>query len=462
MLIRFITENFLSFNEEVEFSMIAGKGRNLAQHLIKAESRNDVNLLKTGIIYGANASGKSNLVKAIEFAKELITKGTDTNEPISIQRFKLNKENLSKPSKFEFEIKIDNHLYNYGFVCNPAFIEKEWLSQINKVSEKKIFERTTENQQVSVDFNFDFLKIQDEKERQFIEFVAKGTRPNQLFLTESQERNIQSTSLFKTIYKWFDESLYIIFPNSTYGGLALQLKENTQLLDVFCKFLNLFNTGVDDVEIQEQDIETLDLPTQVKKMIIKDLQKSDGETKGIVEIFKKRYLVYKNIDSEIIYSKITTKRLLNKSTESVSFEIEEESDGTQRLFDLIPALINLANQACVFIIDELDRSLHANLAAAFIQLFLKNSVDIPSQLIATTHESHLLDLDLLRRDEIWFVEKNKLGASKLYSLEEFQPRYDKEIRKDYLLGRYGAIPFIGNIEELNWLKTHKKHAEEKL
>nr|MCU0447848.1 AAA family ATPase [Microscillaceae bacterium] len=246
-------------------------------------------------------------------------------------------------------------------------------------------------------------------------------------------------------FEWFDKILVIVFPHYTYRGLVLDLMNNTQVIDMFCNFLTLFNTGISGVEIQDEDVENLDLPNHLKKEIISGMQK---QSIGTIELAKKSYFVFKNEFNEIKYYKLMTKHYLKSTHEAVLFEVEDESDGTQRLFDLIPVLINLVNKECVFLVDELDRSLHANLARTLIEVFLKNSQDVDSQLIATTHESHLLDLDLLRRDEIWFVEKNKAGESKLYSLEEFQPRYDKEIRKDYLVGRYGAIPFIGNVDNL--------------
>ena len=141
---------------------------------------------------------------------------------------------------------------------------------------------------------------------------------------------------------------------------------------------------------------------------------------------------------------------LPSQKDSVLFEIYEESDGTQRLFDLIPALIELSNNDRVFVIDEVDRSLHPNLTKSLIEYFLLNSKGLKNQLILTSHESSLLDLKLLRKDEIWFTEKRPSGSTSLYSLEEYKPRFDKEIRKGYLQGRFGAIPLISNLKDLGW------------
>ena len=156
----------------------------------------------------------------------------------------------------------------------------------------------------------------------------------------------------------------------------------------------------------------------------------------------RRYRVIKNEHQELELSKLMLKHHMGDSDEEVSLDIEEESDGTVRLMDLIPILTLGEGESRVFVIDELDRSLHPNLCYKLIELFLARPAPT-SQVIVTTHETNLLDLALLRRDAIWFVEKDQGGASHTYSLEEFTPRYDKDIQKGYLLGRFGAIPFVG-------------------
>jgi len=139
MLIRFTVENFLSFKERVEFSMIAGKGRKLSHHLIKRQKPKDISVLKTGVLYGANAAGKSNVIKAMDFAKQLITKGTSPDKVIPIKPFKLDEAYLKKPSRFEFEFKQNGKTYAYGFSLNTQWILEEWLYEINSIDEKPIF-----------------------------------------------------------------------------------------------------------------------------------------------------------------------------------------------------------------------------------------------------------------------------------------------------------------------------------
>jgi AAA15 family ATPase/GTPase len=162
---------------------------------------------------------------------------------------------------------------------------------------------------------------------------------------------------------------------------------------------------------------------------------------GSLPYYRQYYIIAKSNNQELKISKLMLKHKVGGGEETL-MDTAEESDGTLRLMDIIPILYKREGHSQVFIIDELDRNLHPNLCYQLIQLFLVQE-DSNSQLIVTTHESNLLTFNLLRRDEIWFVEKDPQGASVAYSLEEFTPRYDKDIQKGYILGRFGAIPIIG-------------------
>ncbi|MEA2008834.1 MAG: AAA family ATPase, partial [Chloroflexota bacterium] len=217
MLIRFHVSNFLSFDEEVELSMIPGKTRKHPGHIVKGDGRHNIDILRSAIIYGANASGKSNLVKAMEFARNLIVEGTRAKESIPRTRFKLKEETLNKPSKFEFEFKVGERCYVYGFELDRQRIYEEWLYEIRKTTETMLFERETDSLgKTTVEFGK--IEVKDEKEREYLDLYAggMGIRPNQLFLTESVDRDVQS---FQSAYKWFVEKLIIIFPYSNYLDL---------------------------------------------------------------------------------------------------------------------------------------------------------------------------------------------------------------------------------------------------
>ncbi len=436
MLIRFHVSNYLSFDEEVELSLIPGKVRQQhPSHVVKSTGRHDIEILRAAILYGANASGKSNLVKAMEFAKELIVAGTHVKDAIPRTRFKLRAETKNLPSKFEFEFKSGNHCYVYGFKLDRQHIREEWLYEIRKTTETMLFERVTSSSgETSVEFGK--MKFKNKKEADFLDLVAMGTRPNQLFLTESVERNVVH---FDDVYKWFREKLVIIFPDSKYLALPIIWAEQN-LGGELVKYLEQLGTGICGFELRKVD-PLKEFPEELTAALLKSGQNTDKSGAFLSNSQGNRYIV-QIVDEELQASKLMLRHQMSGCGEEILFDIAEESDGTRRLLDLLPGLTNQENK--VFVVDEIDRSLHSKLSYELVKLFLNNEVPA-SQLITTTHETHLLDQKLLRRDEIWFVEKDRNGASHIYSLEEYAPRYDKDIEKGYMVGRYGAIPIFGNM-----------------
>lgn len=435
----------MCFNNRSEFSMIPGKSRLLGHHKIKAKGANGIDILKAAIIYGANASGKSGLIKSMKFAQEFILHGISAESTIPLKKFKLNSDSKLKPSRFEFEFKINNENYAYGFSLDYKSVIEEWLYKINKVNEKSIFERYTDNKG-KIDITFKNINFENAKEEQFLNFIGLGTRPNQLFLTECRQRNVFANvrnieSIFDAI-TWFNNVLTIIFPYSKLQGLEFAFEKSSSLAKMIKSFMKLFDTGIDDIELKPVDFNKIeDISPKIKDDL---LSKIKSQSKMLITNGGNNitYALFKDKNSNLTAYKLNSKHRLADTDKYEYFELNEESDGTQRLLDLIPALIDLFRDDKVFIIDELDRSLHPILSNNLIDIFLANTTNIHSQLIVTTHESSLLDLKKIRKDEIWFVEKNRLGETCLYSLEEFKPRFDKEIRKNYLLGRFGAIPNI--------------------
>jgi hypothetical protein len=408
---------------------------------MRGRGRNSINVLRAAVIYGANASGKSNLIQAMAFARELIVNGTRPHKFIPIKRFLLDKSCVDKLSKFEFEFKSRGKYYAYGFELDTHRIHSKWLYEIRQTTEKMIFERTTSHENETT-IKFGSIEFESKRDRQFIEFTGMGTRYNQLFLTESIERGVE---YFEGVYSWFDKGLTFIFPDTQFAGLEISIEQRRKLGDDLLGLLQLFDTGISGIGFEEIDFESeiTDFPDEIKDQLIED---ADEDSKIVVRGSNdRRYLIYRDEYNELKAFKLITKHKMKDCDDEASLEVGDESDGTRRLMELLPALIDLFNNDRVYVIDELDRSLHSTLSYRILELFLNNKKRQESQLIVTTHETSLLNLNLLRRDEIWFIEKDKTGASTVYSLEEFAPRYDKDIRKGYLLGRFGAIPIVQNV-----------------
>ncbi len=434
MLIRFTVENFRSFNEEVVFSMLPGRTKTHKEHILSFP-KSGIGAMRIALLYGANASGKSNLVKAMEFAQKFIVTGRRPKQRIPIEPFRLNKTNDIRPSRFEFEFAVDDQVYAYGFLAGGKRVHEEWLYSVNAKTEHPLFERETD-QDGSVTASFTHPATMRKEDKQFLNFVKRSTRPNQLLLTTLVDQNVTD---FEPIMNWFQNRLTIIFPNSFAMNLQINVHKDQQFSHTLTEFLRSMDTGVDEICTKPVELDALDFPID---MIIEKLSEAGNENgTHQINVFNQpdgRYLIYRDKDGHIETHILSTRHYVGD--EVIDFDLIEESDGTQRLLDLFPVLYGAEDR--IYVIDELERSLHPNLVRRFIKSFL--AIHNRSQLLFTTHESTLLDPKLLRRDEIWFVEKSKSGASSVYSLEEFKTRNDLDIRKGYLHGRFGAIPVFGS------------------
>jgi hypothetical protein len=454
MLIQLTIQNFLSFRDEVTFSMVGvNSDQQHIDHLAEDAGGKGRSILPIGAIYGANAAGKSNLIEAISFAKNLVVQGTRSSQTIPVSPFKLG-DYSKQPSKFEFIFTHQGTQYSYGFTLNRDQIFEEWLYGIpeGKKLEVMYFERVTSSKKETTVEYGSKLKGRSKKHQQFLDFIAEGTRPNQLFLTESLERNVV---ILKPIFDWFRKVLTIIPAEADFRGLEMGILSDESFTDFLSEFLKFAGTGIDSIVTEEVELDfERQFPTMPKVLrdnLIQALNQAEKNTMAMIEnLGGTRFLLFKDDESQVILIQLRT-RHRSEDGEFVDFSIEEESEGTQRLINLIPALFLLKQEEeKVIFLDELDRRLHPLLSRNFVQVAI-NCRDKKNQLIFTTHDTNLLDLDLLRRDEIWFVEKSEQGVSNLYSLAVFKMRPDLKIEKGYLNGRFGAIPFFGNPESLGWL-----------
>lgn len=441
MLIRFIVNNFLSFDEEMEFNMLAGPFKTHKHHVYNAGK---VDVLKASAIYGANGAGKSNLIKAIEFLQDAVKAG-GLFKSVNDKKFKLNKGNESKPISFELEFSIDKTIYAYGVSFNQNTVNEEWLYESGiATNDKLIFERkSSKSGKPNIKIAEKYRKTQ--KQKLLIELMEENLlKSNELFLGKSEELKID---LLSSIKNKIDNQIVIIHPGSKYHSLVPPLTTSKKFKAFANELLTTFDTGV-----RELGVETLDF----EKFFGDD---DDELKKELVEIIESGQTVSLNINAggvivtkekgKLIVKKVVAQHL-DRDSKKVSFDLNEESDGTQRLLDFIPAFDGMLHNEVTFIIDEIDQSLHPALLKALIRKIMADD-KTKGQLIFTTHESNLLDLDIFRQDEVWFVEKDKqTSGSQLYSLSEFKPRYDLDIRKGYLKGRFGAIPFLAHLEDLKW------------
>lgn len=434
MIIRFSVANCLSFNDKTSLDLFASKVGNLKEQLWISKSRYIPNILKSAFIFGPNAAGKSNLIKAIHYAKSIVLQ-----EPNPLRSrttyFKLCPECPKKPSFFEFEMLIDRNIYRFGFEIKANTITREWLLQNNSTGEHEIYERTYDQASKNqIRYGEKHEKYRDDV---FISFILKGTPENKLFLSELIDRNVD---IFRNVYEWF-KKIIVIYPDTELQSYNVLLN-NEYLLNEYRRLMSICDVSIDDISVERIDADkVLDkVPTELRDKLKLDL------LKNLTLKHDDRYSISLQEGSREAY-KIQISHKMPSTGESVSFKISEESDGTNRLFDLIP-ILTLVLQDTIVLVDELDRSLHSNVSKLFIKTLFKANRDHQSQMIVTTHDATLLDVDLIRRDSIWFVRKNFKKASEIYSLYDYvKVRNDKSLQKAYLAGLYGAVPVIVEEEE---------------
>ncbi len=455
MLIDFTLENFKSFYKPQRLNMVPGKYRNKPNHVVR---RKNVNVLKLSTIYGANASGKSNLVEAIAFLKHIIIKGK-IEFKFKDLCFKLNEESKNKPTNFECKILIEEKIYAFGLSVNlnNNRVEREYLYEIRVASEKLIYDFDYKNDNMILMEN-DINK--ENKERINIYMKDIKNQKNELFLSHISKLNFDNKDYFinsiRSIFTWFFLSLKIITPNTHSNFMDVfdekSLDEEVNILDL----LKDLDTGITDYSketIERKRFEKIlseDFGTYEMEVIEEINKKIDSleEKEGIILSTSRNYFRIKKLKGKDDVE-IDSLKFRHCDKNCAEFSYNEESDGTKRLIELANILIisNKKNRN-VFIVDELNRSLHPNMTVEFVKKFIDiNKEKEGNQLIITTHEAALMDLNILRQDEIWFVDRDSEGYSNLIPLSKYNIRNDKVLNKDYLVGRYNGIPHIIKIYE---------------
>jgi AAA15 family ATPase/GTPase len=445
MLIRFIVKNIFSFKDESEFNLFPNKTQRLQHHKVNI---GDIEFLRYSAIYGANGSGKSNLIKSISLLETIVEEGKLPSDDEDL-KFKLKDENLILPISIGAEFIAENKSYYYTITFEDGKILNEYLAHSYKDHDELIFDRNFNNGNQRIEFYKDYYL--SEKEKLFAEVLAeKLVQPNELLINFLSKKYPEDFKSIKTAYNWFDETLVIIKPDAKPGGIANILDNDTSIMDFANKFIPSLNTGISKIEIEKQKFEEFfgkeDL--KLRKRII-DNAKNDPDNLSLLthtETGEEVALVYEN--EEIIAKRIITKHTTSEG-KNIEFNLGQESDGTKRLIDYIPAIQEIISNEKVYVIDEIERSIHP---ITIKEIITKLALDeqVKGQLIFSTHESNLLDQNILRPDEIWFAQKDFDGSSKIYSLSDFKIHNTIDIENGYLKGRFGGIPFLGNLKDLNW------------
>ncbi|HBY63344.1 MAG TPA: hypothetical protein DEH78_26270 [Solibacterales bacterium] len=437
MIVSFSVSNYRSFHQEETLSLVASKRLESHPGHVSPIPASDQGVLRAAVLYGANGAGKSNLFKALHFMKSLAVRVP--SNPVGARRDVFRLSDGSAPTVLDLQFIANGQLYRYGVELDDRFVRGEWLFRLNRGRELRVFEReTAESGSVTVRHVWRKDKLRA--------LATVGGPPHQTFLS-SVCANLQKPDMdphLRATADWFAKHLQLIPPGATFSGLPTVLEGDTPFREFAASFLRAGATGLEDLAVEAADFDWQEFERIVPE-VVKRLSEQPQSSQESTELLT----VDDGVDFHVAAGARRCKRImvkgvhLNAAGRPVKFPLTEESDGTIRLLNLVPAL----HRPAVYFIDEIDRSLHPILAREFLSYFLRHS-PAESQCLTTTHESGLLDQDLLRRDEIWFAEKDSGGATHLYSLLDFNVRNDLEIRKHYLQGRFGAVPFTAPLENL--------------
>ena len=440
MLIEFSVANYRSFRDEVTLSMVASP---LKAEGDKLDERNlfaapgDINLLTSAAIYGANASGKSNLIAAFDFMQRFVKSSHENTKQtggIGVEPFRLSTQTESAPSFFEVVFVVDEQHFRYGFEVTTEVVVSEWLRVVPE--RRKVSEFQEDRDEIILfERNGASIPLHESFEEEG-GLLSDKTRPNALFLTVVAQFNGETA---RKISDWFS-SIEIA---SHWASVKLLMRLSTEQMLSDSGYLRAIKAmiahldlGIEAIHVEEWTPSTISLPDSIPEEI--------GTALGVAQELVKRS---GKKEVRTVHRKFGDE---GQPVDSEFFDLDEhESQGTEKLFSLAGPLVKALKNGSVLIIDELDASMHPLLTQEIVKLF-NDTKSNPNhaQLIFATQDTNLLDHRLLRRDQIWFTEKDRQGASHLYSLVEFKIDNDAPFERDYIQGRYGAIPYLGNIRQL--------------
>lgn len=424
MLLEYSIQNFLSFKDRVTLSMLASKRKSKSHSLDEAAvftATDDLRLLKCAVVYGANNSGKSNLVKSLRILKQLVlnsSRESQASDPIKVSPFRLNTETSDQPTSFDIIFLQEGFLYQYEISATHGGVQTERLSR-----------KALAKNAVSVEL-FGRRGAEITLGRSFPE--GKGlqgkTRSNALFLSVCAHFDGPISS---AVLRWFGRVRVISGLNDSGFAWTAARLEDAELGPRIRRLLQVFDLGIDryarGAEVPGLEIE-LDMATVPAESMV-----SLGQLNGL-----KRKPSHKIISYHSVFTNA------GEHAGEVEFDLSgDESQGTRKLFALAGPLVDTFNSAHILVIDEFESRLHTNICKMIVGLF-NSSESNPrgAQLIAATHDTNLLDGELLRRDQIWFTGRDSVGRSSLTSLVEYKVRNDASFEKNYLSGDYGGIPFL--------------------
>ena len=448
MLIRFVTENFRSYGQETEFNMLPSQNvRRFDWHVYSDTT--GVAVLRTAVIYGANGAGKSCLIRAIGRLQGMVRRGCI---PTTASRDGNRFTGAEDPVSLEIEFKTEKGQFSYGISYRGNVCVEEWLYSTRRTP-KCIFERKLNPTTGKTIIKLQTNKKNEAKNELLISLLEENLLKNNELLLSKHDvvKNAQMTDACL----WIVGGLHVIYPETHSTSIFDNRYSNESFKRKSESLLSALDLGIDELMYKDEDLETFkmsisewpELIQSVDRMVRSLSRGQDEHREGLIETGSFTISIRKEGEKYFVRRVKSVHRVKDSEYD---FELKEESDGTQRIFDFLPVVHEMKDNTSTYIIDELDRSLHPMLVRALVSKIVTDK-GMKGQLIFTTHDAGLLDGKIFRNDEIWFAEKDhETQNTSLYTLDQFKPRADLDIEKGYLNGRFGAIPFLAKLNELNW------------
>ncbi len=443
MLLDFTVKNWMSFKEEADLKLVATAERQHGSTLAKVPRFRSKKVLPVASIYGGNASGKTNIIRALSCLKNMVTLPVGVDALIPIQPFLLDKKSTAEPTSFDITFMSADIVYRFVVEATAHEITYECLERLNgNGSVVDIYERDIAAEGGEV-FSFNKKLFSDPA---MVEFVFKGTRANQLFLNNAIQQNITELS---TVYRWFNSTLELIGVESQAMAFARCCAERDGFIEYASRMLASLDTGI--VGLVAESVDPGAIPA-IGSLNVEISQLAEDNLLVVVGDRPDDYgfdmLIVRRVNGELKVDRMRTEHRCSDGT-IVRFELYQESSGTKRLMQLLPMLFDLEQNGSeasehVYVVDELDRCLHTMLTSHLIENYLQTcGAATRKQLIFTTHDLLLMDQRLMRRDEMYIAQRDTEGGSELVGLADFIGiRFDKDLIKSYLEGRFGGVPMF--------------------
>lgn len=439
MLLRFAAENIMSFRDTVEFNTFPSSKSH--SHDWHKETCNHATALRMSAIYGANGAGKSNLLKCIALLRAMVMseKLGDLQLPDELY-FKLDREGRSRPSELAVEFFAGDLIFYYHAVFTGMAVQQEELSISGKTKDIPIFTRNNKDIFISPEF---FTAGGNEKSADvFLDAIGRVIRPDMLALSFFGRYYPEELPVVKKAYDWFPR-LQVVAPSMTAEALPYLLEKDSEFVSLVNEIIPELNTGISYLRVNSLVINEDDFKDNTPLKAIYNAAKANPGKPQTLDLFT---VIMEN---GVVMLKSLMAIHENSDREEIGMNIREESDGTRRLVEYMPLLYSILRKGGVFVIDEIERSIHPIMIKSIMRK-ISDSKDARGQIIFTTHESCLLDQNIFRPDEIWFAQKDVNQSTQLYPLSDYNIHKTANIENGYLTGRYGGIPLLSNLSDLKW------------